>query len=1062
MRISGKWTAIRPNSHEFHELRDCSRLRVSDADSAGLKRAARLQWGQLRKLQIAAHEMPVEEFFMIGTTILHYRIVKKIGQGGMGEVFLAQDTSLGRNVAIKFLPQEMRSDPVARERFLREAKSAATLDHPHICVVHEANEVTGAPFIVMEYVEGESLKERLDRGPLPLEQTLQLGAEIAEALQEAHSKHIIHRDLKPGNVMVTRAGHAKVMDFGLAKRLLSSEHAATEAQTLTELTQMGTTVGTLAYMSPEQLQGQPADHRSDIFSFGAVLYEMIARVHPFRREVGMATAAAILSKEPAPLAQYAPGIPEQLAKLILEMLAKAPARRPQSMRAIHGQLKEILLEVQPRPEAAGVLSLKKLARSLRRPRIAIPAAAVFIALVALGIWFFNHQAKVRWAREEALPEIERMIQDNDAWRNLVAPCRLAERAEAIIPRDPKLAELFSKCSLNIDIKTEPPGAKVYMKEYVAPDSEWTYLGVSPIEKIRLPIGIFRWKIEKEGYETVLAAASSWQSRAAAGKAGSLAPYDLVRVLDKTGSVPPGMVRVQAAKTPIGSLGDFYIDRYEVTNKQFKEFVDNGGYRKREYWKHKFVKDGRELTWEEAAREFVDQTGQPGPATWQAADYPEGQGDYPVSGVSWYEAAAYAEYAGKNLPTGIHWGMARGQFTPMIQVPQLGGNAIFASFSNFRGKGPVPVGSLPGITAYGAFDMAGNVREWCWNETPYGRLVRGGAWDDNMYEFGNRRQAPPTHRSAKNGFRCALYPDPEKIPGSAFQFEKLTAQKDFYQEKPVSDAVFQVYKEQFSYDKTDLKAQVESRQESAGGWIREKITFDAAYGGERVMAYLFLPRNTAPPYQTVIYFPGSASVSSRSSKDIESLFEFPMFLSFIVKNGRAALYPVYKGTFERGEPALIPIHIGADSHLYTEFLIQVVKDLKRCIDYLETRQDIDSRKLAFYGMSWGGALGAIIPAVEERVKASVLVGGALLGRGRPEANQINYVTRVNTPTLMLNGKYDSAVGTSLETGIKPMFDLLGTSAEHKQLKVYETDHIPPRNEFIKETLAWLDRYLGPVK
>lgn len=224
-----------------------------------------------------------------------------------------------------------------------------------------------------------------------------------------------------------------------------------------------------------------------------------------------------------------------------------------------------------------------------------------------------------------------------------------------------------------------------------------------------------------------------------------------------------------------------------------------------------------------------------------------------------------------------------------------------------------------------------------------------------------------------------------------------------------------------------------------------------------MAYLFLPKNTPPPYQTVIYFPGSASVRQRSSKDLESYYEFPMFLSFIVKNGRAALYPVYKGTFERGEPALAPIHVGADSHLYSEFLVQLVKDFKRSIDYLETRQDIDSKKLAYYGMSWGGVFGAIIPAMEERLKASFLLGGYLTGRGRPEANQINYVTRVKTPTLMLNGKYDSA----LETGIKPMFDLLGTPAEHKRLILYETDHIPPINEMIKETLAWLDRYLGPV-
>jgi dienelactone hydrolase len=240
-----------------------------------------------------------------------------------------------------------------------------------------------------------------------------------------------------------------------------------------------------------------------------------------------------------------------------------------------------------------------------------------------------------------------------------------------------------------------------------------------------------------------------------------------------------------------------------------------------------------------------------------------------------------------------------------------------------------------------------------------------------------------------------------------------------------------------------------------------ITFDAAYGGERIIAHLFLPKNTAPPYQTVIYFPGSASLFQSSSEGLDSYYEFPVFLSFLVKNGRAVLYPAYKGTFERRDDALVPIHVGEKSHRFTEYLIQLVKDFKRCIDYLETRQDIDSDKLAYYGMSWGGMLGAIITAVEERLKASVLLAGGFFGfgLGRPEANQINYVTRVKVPTLMLNGRYDTIFP---ETSIKPMFDLLGTPDEHKELKLYETDHIPPRNEFIKETLAWLDRYLGPVK
>jgi dienelactone hydrolase len=532
------------------------------------------------------------------------------------------------------------------------------------------------------------------------------------------------------------------------------------------------------------------------------------------------------------------------------------------------------------------------------------------------------------------------------------------------------------------------------------------------------------------------------------------------MLDEKGNIPPGMVRVSGAQTPLGKLDDFFINKYEVTNKQYKEFMDSGGYRNKEYWKHPFNKEDKGLTWTEAMAEFVDQTGRPGPAAWQAGDYPDGQGDYPVSGISWYEAAAYAAFVGKSLPTGKHWGLARGESTPLIRWPHFGGFAVFYPFCNFEGRGPVPVGSLPGITSYGAYDMAGNVREWCWNKTQNGRLIRGGAWNDVTYMFSNLSQAPAFDRSTKNGFRCALCPDSEKIPESVFGMVEFGETKDFYKEKPVSDAIFQIYKEQFSYDKTALNASLEVREDISKNWTHERITLDAAYSDEHIIAHLFLPKNTKPPYQTVIFFPGAGAVFQKSSEVLERYYGFSIFLPFILKNGRAVLFPVYKGTFERREDDLAKIYAGENSHRYTEYLIQLVKDFKRCIDYLETRHDIDHKKLAYYGISWGADLGAIIPAVEERLEASILIAGGFYGTARTEANQINYVTRVRTPTLMLNGKYDTL--SPYETSIKPMFDLLGTPDDNKELKLYDTDHLPPKNEFIKETLTWLDRYLGPVK
>jgi dienelactone hydrolase len=529
-------------------------------------------------------------------------------------------------------------------------------------------------------------------------------------------------------------------------------------------------------------------------------------------------------------------------------------------------------------------------------------------------------------------------------------------------------------------------------------------------------------------------------------------------MDKKDSLPAGMVRVPATETEVGRLGDFFIGRYEVTNREYKKFMDDGGYQKQRYWKYPFMKDDRKLTWEEALRVLVDQTGRPGPATWTGGDYPEGQGDYPVSGVSWYEAAAYSEWVGKSLPTSIHWDVARGGLTPMIQWPQLGGFGIFAPFTNFGGKGPVKVGSLPGVTAYGAYDMAGNVREWCWNETKDGRVIRGGSWQDNTYEFGNERQAPPMDRSPRNGFRLALYQDTGALPRAAFGLRTPDFGVDYRSKKPVSDAIFQEYREQFAYDQGELNPKVESRKENSEGWIHEIVSFNAAYGKERILAHLFLPSNSQPPFQTVIYFPGAASTWTPSSEGLENYYEFTMFLSYIVRNGRAVVYPIYKGTFERGGPNYLTIM--PNTYAATELLVQEVKDLRRSIDYIQTRTDIDSKKIAYMGMSWGAELGAIIPAVEDRFTASVLLAGGLNGLGRPEACDVNYVSRVRTPTLMLNGKYD--VLSPPETSSMPMFDLLGTPSENKRQIFYETDHIPPRVEYIKETLAWLDKYLGPVK
>lgn len=239
---------------------------------------------------------------MDSQTISHFRIVKKLGAGGMGEVYLAEDTLLNRKVAIKLLPEKLIADDKAGKRLIREAHAAATLDHPNICSIYEVAEEDGRTFIVMQYVEGETLATRLARKPLELQESLSAALQVAEALSEAHSRGIIHRDIKPQNIMLTARGHVKVLDFGLAKVAQTELSTDSEAVTQSLLTEPGTIMGTVQYMAPEQVKGETLDARGDIFSFGVLLYEMIGGHHPFAAETPAATISAILTKEPLPLA----------------------------------------------------------------------------------------------------------------------------------------------------------------------------------------------------------------------------------------------------------------------------------------------------------------------------------------------------------------------------------------------------------------------------------------------------------------------------------------------------------------------------------------------------------------------------------------------------------------------------------------------------------------------------------------------------------------------------------------------------------------------------------------
>ena len=416
-------------------------------------------------------------------------------------------------------------------------------------------------------------------------------------------------------------------------------------------------------------------------------------------------------------------------------------------------------------------------------------------------------------------------------------------------------------------------------------------------------------------------------------------------------------------------GDFYFDRFEVSNLAYKRFVDAGGYRDPAYWNEPFVESGRTLSREEAMARFQDKTGRPGPASWEVGSFPDGTADQPVRGISWYEAAAYTEFAGRSLPTIHHWN----------RVALTWASADIVPLSNLASDSVVPIGTTRAMSRFGAYDLAGNVREWCYNESSRGdRFILGGGWNDPPYGFNDGYAQSPWDRSPTNGLRTMRYADNGSDTAHLQNVIELPF-RDLLAEPRVPRETFELYRKQFDYDPTPLNAVVEGTLEQES-YIREKIVVDAAYGGERMTVYLFLPKQSQPPYQTVIYFPGSGSVHSRSSENLALRGSV-----FVPKSGRTLVFPVYKSTYERGDglESVTP----NETTSWKDHVIMWGKDLRRTIDYLETREDLDTEQIAYLGASWGAATGAIMMAIEPRLDTGVvMVAGMHFQRALPEVSE----------------------------------------------------------------------------
>ncbi len=554
-----------------------------------------------------------------------FQIIKMLGAGGMGEVYLAKDLRLNRKVALKFLTL---SDDNSNKRFLREAQAAAALEHPHICTIHEIAEENGREFIVMQYVEGETLSTCIKNSPLPISDALEIAIQVADALAEAHARGIIHRDIKPANIIISTNKQVKVLDFGLAKKI-TFDATESESSFKTLLSAPGMILGTVSYMSPEQVRGKEVNHRTDLWSLGVLLYEMVSGKTPFSGENTVEKLAAILYQEP----QKTIETPAELVKILDKSLQKESSQRYQNANEMIEDLRhlkqeldfeeQLIVHVTSSTDETGIG--EKISQYLsEHPTIEIKsfqsppkqfswkqiALIIFAGLMIIfgGFYLWKYyqlnQARQNLKKAEELAVAEKNFEAYD----------LAVRAEKVLPNDETLAKIMPTISDTLTVTSEPQGAKVYLQRYAKnadgkyPNRE--FIGETPVTDFRIARGQYILQVEKDGFAKFERTISGIIPRVGGSFIAS-PPVQIETNLIESAKLPEKMVFVPSGEYSLVNwsrptekkvnLGGYFIDKFEVTNAEFKEFINAGGYVKMGFWKVPFVKDGKTIPLEEACQ-----------------------------------------------------------------------------------------------------------------------------------------------------------------------------------------------------------------------------------------------------------------------------------------------------------------------------------------------------------------------------------------------------------------------------------------------------------------------------
>ena len=652
-----------------------------------------------------------------------------------------------------------------------------------------------------------------------------------------------------------------------------------------------------------------------------------------------------------------------------------------------------------------------------------------------------------WVNNFMLPQVKNFLEKDDN----VAAWLTASRINSFAPFFSTMSEDNDNISSLVNLQIQQDGVNVSWKAY-GEENEWRFLGKSPLPSIRLPRGILQFKLDKEGYETTFFSSSNPSLKL------NNFPIDMGWNVDPInlqveGSIPKGMIYIPGgnfvpALTGSGVdqvyLHPFYIDKFEVTNKECKEFVDAGGYKNPQYWvEMDFIRDGVSLTLEEAQELMTDTTGMMGPAGWEVGTYIQGTEDKPVTGVSWYEALAYARYKGNILPPMFHW--AKAAFPPDEIISPISPKLL--KTSNFSKEDISVVGQGEG--AYGTFDMAGNAKEWVWNIFGGRGLTLGGAFDEPTYLASQTAPEARMNRSLKNGFRTARLINPRDLNPFGDPIE-TQAPKDLSFYKPMSDEVFNVYSRSFQVSSSNPKFEEVYINDSHPVWIKERIKLEVGYNNESMDVLIFRPKNSFGLSAPIIVHPGANYYTTPPEIDDINPGEFS--LDFLIKSGKTLIWPAWKGSLNR-----MPENVASNEDTLRRFRNQFVawvNDTDKTLDYLETRNDIDTDNIFYLGMSYGALFNTHTLLFENRYKGAILYVGGSFPTYPPLADGINHLPRIKTPFLMLNGEQDYLVPKSAANFF---YQFTGTPTEDKKIIFYDSGHWPlPRNQMIKETLSFIDK------